>query len=32
MDFDGGDWMQSINNVPMSQSNFQLRVVAQVDV
>ena len=31
MDFDGGDWMESINNVPMSQSHFQLWVVAQVD-
>ena len=31
MDFDGGDWMESINNVPMSQSLHQLWVVAQVD-
>ena len=31
MDFDGGDWMESINNVPMSQSHFQLWIVAFVD-
>ena len=31
MDFDGGDWMESINNVPMSQGHFQLWVVAYVD-
>ena len=31
MDFDGGDWMETISTVPMSQGGFQLWVVAYVD-